>query len=646
MLNYAKSYIERGWAVFPLVPGGKIPATKNGFKDAIKSIENISQLFQLANCNIGIATGTISGLVVIDFDMKSGGMDTLELLNDKLPNTLTARTGGGGVHLYYQHPEGHSVRNRTGLFQGVDVRGDGGYVVGPPSKTDGAYTWVNIDIPIAPLPDWLLKQLIDSKPSLITSDKKSLPLIIRGELSKSTLDFLINGAPKGTWNHRLFKAAKDYQEQGLSKEEFIERATHITGSIDDTDLSTIESSFKQQPKYGPRLSNNQALKELILSCYLIGDVANIDHKVFINFERGKIYEIDHKNLLTELNKEERKDFYDSRSLKARFDYNPHDNKPLITDLETGIYIYNWYNPPDWKRENFFFNKEISKVANLPPIYDRFLNHLTNNHTESKEYILDWIANSLRTRNFTILTAIGEEGVGKGILAEILKAVHGKHNFSLCSDTIFKEKFNGKLQNKTLVYIDEVALEDNSSHDRVKAVVNDELEIERKGQDAITTKNHASFYITSNRLDSVRIGPEDRRYSIVQLTEKKLKDTELRHVINSEILNDANLSTLAQYLFYRPVTFDTLKPFRSRRFEEMLAAGLNLWEEWFIEEFLEKYKSGDLIDMGFVQEEIKEHAGFKAAPSRRKIEALRRRYPDKFSIILDGNSRSRRKIKVL
>lgn len=643
MLKNALSYIEKGWAVFPVVLGGKFPATSNGFKDASIDAKTIKRWFEAGDKNIGIATGAISGLIVVDIDKKSGGYESLEVLRPKLPETLTAKTGGGGLHFYYRAPIGQPVRNRAGLYPGIDIRGDGGYVVAPPSLTENNYEWVNADTPIVELPEWLLTQLVDTtpKPSPLSSSK-TIP--IKGELAKATLDFLLNGAPPGTWNHRLFKAAKDYQEQGLSKDDFIERAMNITGHLDETDMSTIESAFRGAPKYGPRITSNSGLKDLILSCYLITDISDSNHRVFVNFETGKIHDIDPEHL-NKLSKDER-DTYKSRMLDATFEYNPRASSPLTMNEDIGIYTYNWYNPPEWKRESFFFNRPISPVPKIPEIYDKFLTHLTSGHEESKEYILDWIANSLQSRNFTILTAIGEEGIGKGILASVLESLHGKYNFAQCSDTVFKEKFNGKLQNKTLVYIDEVALENNASHDRIKAVVNEELEIEKKGEDAITSRNYASFYITSNRMDAVRIGPEDRRYSIIQLTETKLKDTELRNLITSEILNAGNLDALARYLYFRKVTYDMLKPFRSQRFEEMLAAGLSQWEEWFLEEFLPTYKSGELIDMGFVQKEIKDKAGLLAAPSRRKIEALRRRYPTRFSIPRDEKALGKRKIRVL
>lgn len=159
--------VGEGFAVFPIVYGKKTPATKNGFKDATRDPERIRELFPPGRKhNLGIATGEVSGIVVIDVDTyKEGAEDTLKALEEELgplPATLTVQTRtGSGRHYTYAYPEGRDLRNSVGehgLGQGIDVRGNGGYIVGPGSWVAaddkgpaGSYK-VLVDAPIAELP--------------------------------------------------------------------------------------------------------------------------------------------------------------------------------------------------------------------------------------------------------------------------------------------------------------------------------------------------------------------------------------------------------------------------------------------------------------------------------------------------------------
>jgi hypothetical protein len=138
--------VERKIPVFPCQPGGKKPLTEHGFKEATTNVEQIIAWWRRwPNANIGIPTGAASGLLVLDVDAQHGGLETLARLEDengRLPNAPTVRTGNGGLHIYFRDPGG--VRNSTGLVgPGIDVRGDGGYVVAAGSihENGNVYRW-------------------------------------------------------------------------------------------------------------------------------------------------------------------------------------------------------------------------------------------------------------------------------------------------------------------------------------------------------------------------------------------------------------------------------------------------------------------------------------------------------------------------
>jgi hypothetical protein len=156
----------------PVTPCGKRPLTPNGLNDATADAEIVRGWYDLwPDANLGVRTGACSGIIVLDIDPKAGGTESLRQLekrHGRLPATLTVATGGGGEHCYFSHPGGE-VRNSAGrLGPGLDVRGDGGYVVAPPSvhECGKPYRWLSDPqkTPIAEAPRWLLELLASPAP--------------------------------------------------------------------------------------------------------------------------------------------------------------------------------------------------------------------------------------------------------------------------------------------------------------------------------------------------------------------------------------------------------------------------------------------------------------------------------------------------
>ena len=143
---------------------GKIPRNRGGLTNASTDPAIIAEWWRRwPDANVGIRTGAESGVVVLDVDTPKGGagaLAELERKHGKLPATARVLTGGGGEHIYFRHPD-RELRNSTGrLGAGLDVRGDGGYVVAPPSvhESGRAYQWKRtLDRGLADCPAWLLE---------------------------------------------------------------------------------------------------------------------------------------------------------------------------------------------------------------------------------------------------------------------------------------------------------------------------------------------------------------------------------------------------------------------------------------------------------------------------------------------------------
>ncbi len=163
-LDWALWYAAQGIPVFPL--NGKAPLTPNGFKDATSDPAQIRAWWsQWPDANIGAPTGARTGFDVLDVDRK--GEEALEALGIDYPDDMPiVRTGSGGLHFFFAHEDG--VTNSSGsLPHGVDVRGEGGYVVLPPSihASGGLYAWM---IPLAgEFPMWTdkLRSMIRTSPN-------------------------------------------------------------------------------------------------------------------------------------------------------------------------------------------------------------------------------------------------------------------------------------------------------------------------------------------------------------------------------------------------------------------------------------------------------------------------------------------------
>ena len=166
--------------------------------------------------NVGILTGKESGLVVLDVDPRHGGEESLQGLSleyGALPKTLTVKTGGNGWHYYFRHPGGR-IPNKAGFRDGLDIRGDGGYIVAPPSTHSSLqpYLWMEEDCDLAPMPDWLLTLLTPPSSRIIDSGMggESLTATERAKRESGFLD--------GYRNSSLLSIGGFLRTKGLNQE--------------------------------------------------------------------------------------------------------------------------------------------------------------------------------------------------------------------------------------------------------------------------------------------------------------------------------------------------------------------------------------------------------------------------------------------
>ena len=157
MYEQAIAYADRGWSVFPVRDKRPLIAWKDG---SSSEREDIDSMPWDGATGVGVDCGK-SGLVVIDVD----DVNAIPVLAESLgwdptdDETAIARTGRGGYHIYYQAGE-KAVRNSASkVVPGIDVRGDGGYVVLPPSvhETGRKYEWSTPHTTLRPIPEKMVE---------------------------------------------------------------------------------------------------------------------------------------------------------------------------------------------------------------------------------------------------------------------------------------------------------------------------------------------------------------------------------------------------------------------------------------------------------------------------------------------------------
>ena len=233
MEDAALSYAKRGWHIFPLHSAhegkcscsntdcdniGKHPRTPNGLLNATTDTAQIKSWWdEWPNANIGIRTGQISGIFVVDLDIKKadgiGNWAMLQDTNSPL-DTLIATTGGGGQHWVFKLPPDVSIQNGVGKFSpGIDVRGENGYIVAAPSihEFGTKYEWYHRTAPTLP-PDWLVA----------LCQQKSSKSVNKDSFDPWVSDALSNGAEDGKRNATAIRLAGYFRAKSIPRDIILE----------------------------------------------------------------------------------------------------------------------------------------------------------------------------------------------------------------------------------------------------------------------------------------------------------------------------------------------------------------------------------------------------------------------------------------
>ena len=237
ILRWAKEYVHKfGYSVIPVGKDKRPLIDWKEFQTRYPTDEELEKWFSDGKSNIAIVTGPISGIAVLDIDGEEG-QESIKKYNLFIPPTPCVKTGKG-YHYYFKYQDG--VRNFTKRYPGIDLRGEGGYVVAPPSihPSGMKYEWlIPLTEGIAELPSWILE----------TEEKKI-------ETKKEGwVEELLKGVEEGQRNDALARLAGHYFGKKLSLEEtkaiLLDWNRRNKPPLDDEEvIRTVESIYKTDLK--------------------------------------------------------------------------------------------------------------------------------------------------------------------------------------------------------------------------------------------------------------------------------------------------------------------------------------------------------------------------------------------------------------
>lgn len=599
----AKDYVNRGWYVFPLhsvdnnglctcgnmvcTDAGKHPRVPRGLKEASRDLSKIEEWFgpKSPHSNIGVVTGEISGITVIDIDIgegKFGAESWAEAIKDHgEPQTLTAQTGSGGMHVVFQYNSALKTASNV-LGKGVDCRNDGGYIVAAPSRhrSGRSYEWLDPNEPLATLPAHLSRRketrgrpkrddmyrgkysieqvatMLEHVPSDDRDLWRNVGIILGREFNRVDEAWQAYvewsdkaGGKKGRNHDEIMREAFYELSQQTSAEKQLTIGTVVKAAIDNGWApKTGEVPIGNYVYYGP--GNNYIYRPTI-SYWVAGAV---DAAVSPCNEDGKIIKAS--------------DWLKRNQLATSMTTDPAIDEDYIKGYDCrngeivevpGAAMFNAYRKPTIElgdaRCATPFIDHVLKVFNKPGDADQFLNYMAHR-----------VQRPWEKPRFALLIA-GGQGVGKDTAIEFCCPAIGVWNVANIDPAAFESNFN-EFAAATLVRISEAAnLHEMSKwafNERTKVLIAgspDVCQINPKYGQKYSVRMYCGVIITTNHLASgIYIPPDDRRYDVIEaatMAEMGLSGEEQRREYFSDLwdwfLSGGGASHIAAYLSERDIT---------------------------------------------------------------------------------------------
>ena len=384
---------------------------------------------------------------------------------------------------------------------------------------------------------------------------------------------------------------KEFKEEFIPKELLRETTTseewigllESDGGIDILTDDIITGLVKKYRSGKGRSVGHKFTRDAYFPILLIksGHRGQVEKRI-VNREDNTLSDISYNAWLEGIPKEER-EYIDC--IDGIITYNPYNIDPSHGLHIAGgeIMEFNSYKPPEWRK------KVAPDTMDCPESIEKFLSHLFPDD-DVREFVINWLHVALVERNQTYLVLNGAKGTGKGIFSLLASMLVGKTNFNQAPGSLLSDNsdFNKAIKDKRLIVFDEAKIS-KKEHTKLKKYANRDQNIEAKGVDAdITTETFNSFIINNNDDSDMYLEHDDRRFSVVELTDIPMLEVYAQEEIDDlieQLEEDEQFAYDFGYYIYlhgKSANYTATSTWKKERFTTLVLHSLSDWKRYLLE----------------------------------------------------------------
>ena len=565
----------------------------------------------------------------MDYDSyKSGAEESLVQLEAKLgplPETYKVKTRAGGIQYYFEYPEGYDLRNTAGrLGVGIDIRGNGGYVIAPGSFVNadesgpaGKYKVMDNNA-IAELPQAWIEAIAASQKS------KPKPSCVTSTYARNDMSDFITGVhfvlpdviPAGQRNDTLFRYKGSLLYRGIPPD-IVDQSVRDANTarcqppLDDDELARI-----LRPEDPPAIESHTALSTVdesgqpALSAASASSDSDLDRAItalnktlFIAPEGGKVRIYREgpdpetgTNSVTPFTKEDFRLLIADKRVKIGNNEYPladlwlkspkarryPDGVALLPGKEAPPGVYNSWQ--GWGVKPQSGNAEIA--------LDFIRLVICNSDETVFNYVIGWLARAVqqpdKPAEVALILRSQERGTGKSTFGNMICDIFGAHSMSVRSPKHLVGNFNAHLRNTLFLFADEALfVGDRAGNDVLKGLITEPtITIERKGVDVFTVTNRLKIVMATNAEWVIPAGSDERRFLVLDVSTMAKQNTVMFGRLK-RYLKKIGLAALLDYLLHYDISrFNIRSVPRTQALTDQKNRSLDPFYQWLRERLWE------------------------------------------------------------